>query len=449
MYLTKQGKVFYAVLEVPKDVRAIIGKTSFRKTLKTTDKWQAQQLARPFIQKWKEEIRIARLSPEERLELQNEMLTEEFKKLNKSKEAAKTDDELEGLNDYEIALETQALDTVLKDYGVTDAEQLTSSEQKESVNIYNLITGKFVRFSQHIDDHLQDLNVELKTKDSKKRQILRFAEKVRLTKDVNRHTVRDYIRFLSKEENLSNNTIKRDLTNLSVYWEYLRDEQRVVPSELANPFKNQKLPSENRKEAAIDARIAFSVEDICQLHKVLKEKASQGDRGFEDLLDCFTIAIYTGARREEIGGLKRKHFSKKGTIKVENAKTKAGNREVPIHPQLAHLIEKRLSVLNIERATPDDFLFPGLGTAKYGKRTDALGKRFGRIKSSLGFDKRYVFHSIRKTVSTLMEQAGIAEGIAADILGHDKPSITYGLYSGGASMEQKHTAIRAIKYDLS
>ena len=48
-----------------------------------------------------------------------------------------------------------------------------------------------------------------------------------------------------------------------------------------------------------------------------------------------------------------------------------------------------------------------------------------------------------------MEQAGIAEGIAADILGHDKPSITYGLYSGGASMEQKNTAIRAIKYDLS
>jgi hypothetical protein len=33
-----------------------------------------------------------------------------------------------------------------------------------------------------------------------------------------------------------------------------------------------------------------------------------------------------------------------------------------------------------------------------------------------------VFHSIRKTVATLLEDAQCPEGIAADIIGHDKPT---------------------------
>ena len=52
-------------------------------------------------------------------------------------------------------------------------------------------------------------------------------------------------------------------------------------------------------------------------------------------------------------------------------------------------------------------------------------------------------------MTTLMEQAGVAEGVAADILGHDKPSITYGLYSGGTSMEQKYGAITTLSYGLT
>jgi hypothetical protein len=43
----------------------------------------------------------------------------------------------------------------------------------------------------------------------------------------------------------------------------------------------------------------------------------------------------------------------------------------------------------------------------------------------------HVFHSISKTVVTLLENAGVSENVAADIVGHEKPRITYGLYSGG------------------
>jgi integrase len=43
------------------------------------------------------------------------------------------------------------------------------------------------------------------------------------------------------------------------------------------------------------------------------------------------------------------------------------------------------------------------------------------MKTALGHGEQYVFHSIRKTVDTPMENAGITDGIAADILGHKKP----------------------------
>jgi hypothetical protein len=36
-----------------------------------------------------------------------------------------------------------------------------------------------------------------------------------------------------------------------------------------------------------------------------------------------------------------------------------------------------------------------------------MSKRFGHLKTKEGFDERYVFHSIRKTVATLLENAQV------------------------------------------
>lgn len=57
-----------------------------------------------------------------------------------------------------------------------------------------------------------------------------------------------------------------------------------------------------------------------------------------------------------------------------------------------------------------------------------------------------MFHSIRKTVSTLLENAGVPEGAAADIIGHEKKTMTYGLYSGGSSLAVKAEAIEKLEY---
>mgnify|MGYP001489334027 FL=1 len=43
--------------------------------------------------------------------------------------------------------------------------------------------------------------------------------------------------------------------------------------------------------------------------------------------------------------------------------------------------------------------------------------------------------------ATVFEQAGVPEGITADIVGHEKQTMTYGLYSGGTSVKQRKEAI--------
>ena len=73
-----------------------------------------------------------------------------------------------------------------------------------------------------------------------------------------------------------------------------------------------------------------------------------------------------------------------------------------------------------------------------------LKNRFGRLKTELGFKEQHVFHSIRKTVATLLDRAGVPENVAADIIGHEKPTMTYGLYSGGSDLKVMREALKKI-----
>ena len=187
--------------------------------------------------------------------------------------------------------------------------------------------------------------------------------------------------------------------------------------------------------------MAFTVEDIQKLEAELRNKAMNNNADDQDhaLFDVFTFAIYTGARREEIGQLTVDSV-KNDVVIIADAKSSAGNRSVPLHSKLKPLVA-RLTI----GAKGSDYLFRKLTAAQYGHRTDAIGKRFGRTKTALGYDSRYVFHSLRKTVATRLEQAGVLENVASDILGHEKAAtLSYGLYSSGTSIEQMRSAVETI-----
>ncbi len=94
----------------------------------------------------------------------------------------------------------------------------------------------------------------------------------------------------------------------------------------------------------------------------------------------------------------------------------------------------------------DGYVLSRLTANKYGGRANGIGKRFGRLKTELGFGPQLVFHSLRKTVVTILENAGAPENVVADIVGHEKTTMTYGLYSGGVSLAVKREALDKLAY---
>ena len=95
-----------------------------------------------------------------------------------------------------------------------------------------------------------------------------------------------------------------------------------------------------------------------------------------------------------------------------------------------------------------EYLFPALkmgGPDK--KRGWYLSKRFTTYRRSVGVtDSATVFHSLRNTVATALERAHIPENEAAQIIGHKKLTMSYGVYSGGLDLAALKQVVEAIKY---
>ena len=173
---------------------------------------------------------------------------------------------------------------------------------------------------------------------------------------------------------------------------------------------------------------------------LMAKVASSNDTALADLI---TLGLYTGARIEELCRLRVDDIiveDNHRALRIAKSKTQAGTRTVPLHSAITYLVDR------LAADSKDGYLVFSKSKNQYDERSTGLSRRFGRLKSSLGYGPELVFHSLRKTVTTKLEQAGVSEGIAADIVGHEKQTITYGLYSGGTSMAQKMEAINNITY---
>ena len=421
-YLLQRGQKWHVKVAIPADVQHIFGKRAFKQTLKTSDKTIAIARSGPLIAQFKQAIEEARGNPTQHLD---EYLTHTQTVLRKAKADPVTD------QNAIDAIEDEALERLVKAHGVQHAEQLPADAEAGVIKAYKIATGQQTKLAGPLEEYIASRKVEPKTEAKDRHTVAKFASRVSIVEEVDRQAVRDFVKWLSVDEGLKNRTIKDNLSTLRVYWNWLADHS-YAPEERNNPFDNVTLPPENRKAAAEKVRLPFSVEDIGRLHKAI-----EGGRS-EMIRVTFMLAIYTGCRIEEITSLEVANVTE-DTIAVVHAKTAAGNRTIPIHGAIKPLVAEL-------KARGDKYLLPDLVANKYGARSPAMSKQFGKVKSKLGYDSRYVFHSLRKTVSTQLEQAGVPESVSADILGHDKKTMTYGVYSGGSSMEQKRKAIMMLDY---
>jgi integrase len=161
------------------------------------------------------------------------------------------------------------------------------------------------------------------------------------------------------------------------------------------------------------------------------------------LHSALLFGLLTGMRSGEICGLMAEDITAKGNLgrfvsirpnKVRLLKSKAAEREVPLHGLLEGLLDTVLP--------KSGRLFPHLSVDRIVKRYANLRRRHPELRGT-------VFHSTRKWFITQCERTGIPEHFTASLVGHHSArsanKLTYGLYSAGISDAQKREIVEGVR----
>jgi integrase len=418
-YLQKRRRQWYAILEIPKTLRQQFGRPRFVQSLETESLSVAEKKVLPVIVGWRRQIDLARGAD---IGTDDELLATVMR-VRRDTQRAKVDGR--ELAELQMAQEEFAMMEALgpnNDYSGDDT----------LFNAVSIAHGKTHLLREHIEEFLSSRDVAPKTTDMQRRDLGLFAKKFQYAHDATRLKVIDWVNVtLGAERNLSLGTRSRMISAARVYWDYLeKNKGLTIPSPL-----HKVLPPKPKKKtkAMIEAqRKAFRVSDY---HKLL---ASCADDTLKDLI---TLAAYTGCRIEELCILKLENVSD-DKVEIVDAKSEAGWRTIPIHHHIAQTVTRLVAT------STDGYLLSGLTFNKYGNRSNAIGKSFGRLKKQVGYGESYVFHSFRKGFATQLENANIPVNVSARLMGHEVQGQTFGNYSDGLALKGLREAINHVDWSL-
>lgn len=414
MNIEQRHGLWYAVVTVPKDLRDKLG-TKFIQSLKTHNKAEAQLKAYPLITRWKAEIKKARGNtsavPEEALMWKRDLET-----------AVPGDEHSYGTKE---AVMEALMDRV-------EAVAVKQGEAK-AAEFYGMAMGHRTPLRPLYVEWKEQLALAPKTVDQMARDVERMVDHFKSLEALTPRALKLWTDELAKA-GATHSSLKRVLGSGKSLWVYLRKSSQVG-LDVIDPFTGVMSLVSIKVERNKQGRVAFKPEDIARIYQAALDNKDR------PLADIIALGAYTGARINELACLKGSDITNAQSFKITDSKTRAGIREIPIHPAIEAL------VVRLKRDSNSGYLIPSESENQYDNRGDALSKRFGRLKKSMGFTKgSEVFHSIRKTLITLMENAGVSEGVAADIVGHEKQTMTYGLYSMGSELEIKRAALAKATY---
>ena len=497
----KNESTWYVVKQIPKDVRRALGnRSTFTKSLKTGLRSEAMKLRLYWLAKWEADIAAARaakggkgdewrlaqhtaglvmqgmqttaiqklLTPlstgspasDQPLYSWFEKIFEVIHELKSEGQHALAERLTDHVGKYVPVLENGASAgdainlhneylTIMKDVEaacIAEEYDLSADEHQEAQAIVNNPTlykprspiskSMIEAWSKHLVSQIKSE----KTRDSHKARIEKISEF--LTTEGAPLTF-DTIHNFVKKQGGARQTLLNYLWSGRDFWKYTIKYNSQFREEFSCqqcPFDGHDLPKVG-KEAG-ESYVPFTRKEVEQLHKIAR------DAGKDELVNLIVFGAYTGARIEEIGRIEPGDtiFDNDGEpigFHIPEAKSVAGVRDIPLHRSLLPLYKH----LCTQAPSNGGYLFKG-GRNKYDIRLDRLSKQFGRMKKKAEFSDLHVFHSIRKTTTTELHQAGVGLEVLPYIIGHENKSFTLSVYSSGCSFEQKVKAIQHLSFDF-
>jgi len=425
-YLYKRHNVYWVRVRVPDKVRAIVGKTQFSRNLSTTDLSEANRKKHIVIAEFKQRIHFA-----------EKQIDGTFASLSK-------EDQIR-----ELALESRAsskdnsedLDFILTDiiehkvselYGEKESNAIFNSHHPEwkgvnpnpkavkaTQDAFKIINPNYEPISIVAKAFLSERVKDLKTSTFKRKEgninnFIKWFGNSEI-KDITKKNAGEYVTHLMHIKNPAPATIRNIVVDISSLFNWAEGRGYIDK----NPFQKLNLPNNNN---STPPRRPWKDEDLLLF--------LQSDKIDRIVFEATVVAMYSGMRLSEICNIQNKNVENK-CFHIEKGKTKASSRVIPVHPMIQSIID------SLRASSKDEFLIKGINSGGYDdKRSWNFQKKLGRLRDKIGMPDGVVFHSLRNTFATRMENLGIPTNHINQLMGHKHNNMSLDVYSDG--METKH-----------
>ncbi|WP_178077863.1 tyrosine-type recombinase/integrase [Stutzerimonas kunmingensis] len=429
-FLVNKAGIWHVRLDLPAEVReAFGGRRVLTKSLKTGVKTEAHALKLKWLDLWKRQINDARTKP-----------IDDFRE-----EAAYRIEQIDRTSRNAVYESAKVLTDIYQQYKIKSPE--LGEELRQIVAFESEYSPKTPFIKKRLEDfekyEKETRGVAHRTVDSHIKRLKSFDKFLKDNeKELNFDAVSEFLQTLD----LSAKTKKQYIFSLNTFWNFATKKDRGFREKyknLKNPFKDHEFTELRRGTASDKNRRAFTKPEIERLYS----EAKKADR--QRLADAIKIASYTGARIEEICQLRVVDVIKEDGIDclhIREGKTTAAVRHVPIHPKIVKDIKRLVN------SSDDGFLLKTAAGGKYETKSKGISSEFSIFKKALGFDRRCVFHSFRKSVITMLERADAKNLVIMSIVGHEPGkflNMTFDRYSEGPTPAAKLIALKNLDFDFA
>lgn len=434
-YLQKRRQTWYVRVPIPPTLRPLYGgKECLIRSLKTRDLTEARYLRHEAVAEIQREFRVKRTGKppeavlEEALKLREAILRADHRDVDST-----------GHSDRDT----------LEFVAETMAEEVEAAHGEATARtVYRIATGKGLPTSIALERWLKDIEGTIKNG----------------TVADHRHAVRLFVEFsgdmcvedvaridagrfttdvLKAGGQASPKTINKKLSSLSAMWKWLR-KRGLVNKE--NPWEGQGDYTRRTKAKKSEKR-PYTADELVRLLKADPRQVYASDTYAPAIWDLMRLSLLTGARLDELCSLRVEDVdSQQRTIWIQEGKTEAAERDLPIVDRIWPIIERRV------KGARDGYLFwelpPGGPDKKRGWTTT---KRFTAFRRRVLGDTgaQVDFHSFRRSFATYLERAStvsraVNASVISELMGHEKGTLALDGYSGGLRLEDRREALDAM-----
>ena len=439
-HLKRRHNVYWVRVWVPKPVRGILGKSELWKNLNTTDLAEANTKKHRVVAELMEVIEQAKRDLDGTLDKvsREEKLKEFALEFTRESDAAKNDDDEDVEDFFEEAIEAEIYKLsgdkegeAIINHGHPELEGLEKNPSAvrafiDSIKIksheYEPISAVSKLFLSEESNSLKPSSFWRKQKNID--QFIKWSGNRDISK-ITKKITGDYVTSIISEKNPAYDTLRNIVADISSLFSWAEGRGYLD----RNPFYKLKLP---KADKGSQKRRPWTNEEIMMF--LGSSVISKNE------FTATVVGMYSGMRLEEICNIQDKHVFH-GCFHVHEGKTKAAARVIPVHPLIKPLLEPMSGTFG------KGYLIDGIKSGGYdNKRSWNFQKKLGRLRKKIGIPEGVVFHTLRNTFATRMENLGIPRNHISQLMGHEDSNMALDVYSSGLAIKRLVESIMKLTY---